>query len=125
MNKRRLATASAAPIGDDQNSLAMSDANSSELKKWHRIGKQMSSSNRITSGTPLGFIGLGYLGSRIARRLVAAGFPMIVCDRDPAKTVDFSALGVGVAESPVKLARDVEVVLSCLPDDDAVQDVYF
>jgi 3-hydroxyisobutyrate dehydrogenase-like beta-hydroxyacid dehydrogenase len=125
MNKRRLATASAAPIGDDQNSLAMSDANSSELKKWHRIGKQMSSSNRITSGTPLGFIGLGYLGSRIARRLIAAGFSIIVYDRDPAKTVDFSALGVGVAESPVKLARDVEVVLSCLPDDDAVQDVYF
>lgn len=31
---------------------------------------------KIASNSRLGFIGLGYLGSRIARRLVAAGFPM-------------------------------------------------
>ena len=37
---------------------------------------------RVTSHTRLGFIGLGYLGSRIARRLVAAGFPMVVHDRE-------------------------------------------
>src|SRR6266446_1308771 len=81
-------------------------------------------SEQITSRTRLGFIGLGYLGSRIARRLVAAGFPIIVFDRDPAKTRDFSRLGIETAENPVALARDVDVVLSCLPDDGAVQDVY-
>ena len=32
----------------------------------------------ITSRTRLGFIELGYLGSRNARRTVAAGFPVIV-----------------------------------------------
>jgi 3-hydroxyisobutyrate dehydrogenase-like beta-hydroxyacid dehydrogenase len=85
----------------------------------------MSSNQGITSRTRLGFVGLGYLGSRIAHRLVAAGFPVIVHDRDPAKTADFSALGVEVAESPVKLGRNVEVLLSCLPDDSAVEDVYF
>ena len=48
----------------------------------------MSLNEAITSRTRLGFIGLGYLGSRIARRLVAAGFPIIVFDRDRAKTID-------------------------------------
>jgi len=37
---------------------------------------------KVASNTRLGFIGLGYLGSRIARRLVAAGLPMVVHDRD-------------------------------------------
>jgi 3-hydroxyisobutyrate dehydrogenase-like beta-hydroxyacid dehydrogenase len=39
------------------------------------------STDEITSSTRLGFIGLGYLGSRIARRLIAAGFPVSVYDR--------------------------------------------
>ena len=42
----------------------------------------MLANEKITLRNRLGFIGLGYLGSRIARRLVAAGFPMIVYDRD-------------------------------------------
>jgi 3-hydroxyisobutyrate dehydrogenase-like beta-hydroxyacid dehydrogenase len=42
----------------------------------------MITEKRVTSHNRLGFIGLGYLGSRIARRLVTAGFPMVVHDRD-------------------------------------------
>ena len=45
----------------------------------------MLANEKITLRNRLGFIGLGYLGSRIARRLVAAGFPMIVYDRDQAQ----------------------------------------
>jgi 3-hydroxyisobutyrate dehydrogenase len=85
----------------------------------------MSANNVITSRTPMGFIGLGYLGSRIARRLVDAGFRMTVYDRDPGKVAEFSALGVAVAPNPAVLARDVEVVLSCLPDCRALEQVYF
>lgn len=84
----------------------------------------MSPNNKITPSTRLGFIGLGYLGSRIARRLIAAGFPVIVYDRDHTKTAEFSALA-GVAPDTTRLARDVEVVLSCLPDALAVEEVYF
>jgi len=72
----------------------------------------------------LGFIGLGYLGSRIARRLVAAGFPMLVHDRDREKAKALGALGATVAPNPETLAKDVDVVLSCLPDDAAVEAVY-
>lgn len=79
---------------------------------------------KVASNTRLGFIGLGYLGSRIARRLVAAGFPMVVHDRDREKTKDLAALGAVVAPNAEALAEDVDVVLSCLPNDAAVQDVY-
>jgi 3-hydroxyisobutyrate dehydrogenase-like beta-hydroxyacid dehydrogenase len=72
----------------------------------------------------LGFIGLGYLGSRIARRLVTAGFPMIVYDLDRTKAAEFAALGADVAQHSGKLASAVDVVLSCLPDEHAVQAAY-
>ncbi|HME08594.1 MAG TPA: NAD(P)-dependent oxidoreductase [Bryobacteraceae bacterium] len=79
---------------------------------------------KVTSSSRLGFIGLGYLGSRIARRLAAAEFPMVVCDRDREKTKAFVAHGAAIAPSPAKLATDVDVVLSCLPNDAAVEAVY-
>lgn len=72
----------------------------------------------------LGFIGLGHLGSRIARRLLAAGFPMIVYNRESDKTRELSALGAEVALTPATLASKVDVVLSCLADGTAVEDVY-
>jgi 3-hydroxyisobutyrate dehydrogenase-like beta-hydroxyacid dehydrogenase len=79
---------------------------------------------KIASNSRLGFIGLGLLGSRIARRLAAAGFPMVVHDRDREKTKDLAALGAVVAPSAEALAEDVDVVLSCLPTDAAVEAVY-
>lgn len=84
----------------------------------------MQPAKQITRETRLGFIGLGYLGSRIARRLAAAGFPLTVFDVDSKKAAQFSHLNVGIASTPVELARDVDVVLSCLPDDGVVEDVY-
>jgi 3-hydroxyisobutyrate dehydrogenase-like beta-hydroxyacid dehydrogenase len=78
----------------------------------------------MTTQTRLGFIGLGHLGSRIARRLVAAGFPMTVYNRDREKTKELAALGAGVASDPQELAGHVDVVLSCLADRAAVESVY-
>jgi 3-hydroxyisobutyrate dehydrogenase-like beta-hydroxyacid dehydrogenase len=85
----------------------------------------MSPNEKITSRTRLGFIGLGYLGSRIARRLIAAGFPVLVYDRDHTKAAELLARGAGVAPDAAALARDVDVVLSCLPNAVAVEEVYF
>jgi 3-hydroxyisobutyrate dehydrogenase-like beta-hydroxyacid dehydrogenase len=79
---------------------------------------------KITSHSQLGFIGLGYLGSRIARRLVTAGFPMVVYDLDHTKSRPLAALGAEVARHPVELARKVDVVLSCLPGEESVMNVY-
>lgn len=84
----------------------------------------MTIETKVTSQTRLGFIGLGYLGSRVARRLAAAGFPMVVYDRDPEKTKELAALGATVAPNLETLAEEADVVLSCLPSDAAVRAVY-
>ena len=84
----------------------------------------MPRNEEISTTTQLGFIGLGYLGSRIARRLIDAGFPMLVYDRDPKKSLEFVQFGAEVAPDPACLAREVDVVISCLPDELAVENVY-
>jgi 3-hydroxyisobutyrate dehydrogenase-like beta-hydroxyacid dehydrogenase len=79
---------------------------------------------KVTSQSRLGFIGLGYLGSRVAGRLAAAGFPLVVYDRDRDKTKELAALGAVVAPNAETLAEEADVVLSCLPSDAAVKAVY-
>ncbi len=76
-------------------------------------------------GTKLGFIGLGNMGSRIATRLLAAGFHVSVFARNPAKRDAFKAKGATAYDSVAELAHSVHAVLSCLTDDQAVRDVYF
>jgi 3-hydroxyisobutyrate dehydrogenase len=84
----------------------------------------ISAHEKLTLHSRLGFIGLGHLGSPIARRLVTAGFPMVVYDRDPAKTADLTSLGADASSHPRILASEVDVVMSCLPDEPSVEDVY-
>src|SRR5258708_9467137 len=86
--------------------------------------KYQMTDKKITSCTRLGFIGLGHLGSRIARRLMTAGFPMTVYNRDREKTIALEGLGAAVAPDPRKLADRVDVVLSCVPDGAAVENIY-
>jgi len=79
---------------------------------------------KITKNHRLGFIGLGHLGSPMARRLLSAGFPLVVYNRDRNKTEALSTLGAEVARDPGKLAAEVDVVLSCMTDGAAVEAIY-
>jgi hypothetical protein len=88
------------------------------------VRSTMLANGKITVRSRLGFIGLGYLGSRIARRLITAGFSMVVYDRGRAKTGEFADLGAEVAQHPGDLAAKVDEVLSCLADGPAVKAVY-
>jgi 3-hydroxyisobutyrate dehydrogenase-like beta-hydroxyacid dehydrogenase len=72
----------------------------------------------------VGFIGLGNMGSRIAQRLLDHGYQLWVFDMDPAKSAAVAAHGAVVAKSIGELARKVDVILSCLTNDEAVRSVY-
>jgi 6-phosphogluconate dehydrogenase (decarboxylating) len=52
----------------------------------------------------LGWIGLGNMGSRIAKRLRNAGYPLIVYNRDRSKSEDLISQGADIAASPAELA---------------------
>jgi 3-hydroxyisobutyrate dehydrogenase-like beta-hydroxyacid dehydrogenase len=72
----------------------------------------------------LGFIGIGYMGSRIVKRLAIPGFSVAAFDRNRHKSEELAALGISPVHTTHTLARDADVILSCLPDDDAVRAVY-
>src|ERR1700688_1972429 len=72
----------------------------------------------------LGFVGIGFMGRPIARRLLESGFKLTAYDRDPTKVEELIQYGGTVAQSVSELSSSCIVVLSCLPSDEAVLDIY-
>jgi 3-hydroxyisobutyrate dehydrogenase-like beta-hydroxyacid dehydrogenase len=73
--------------------------------------------------TRVAFIGVGAMGSRMARRLMDAGHDLIVWNRTAEKTQGLIDLGATAAESPAGATRRCEVVLTMLSDPPALQAV--
>jgi 3-hydroxyisobutyrate dehydrogenase len=72
----------------------------------------------------LGFVGIGYMGRPIARRLLESGFKLTAYDRDHNKAEELIRYGGKVAQSVSELSSSCNVILSCLPSDEAVLDIY-
>jgi len=72
----------------------------------------------------LGFVGVGYMGRPITRRLLESGFKLTAYDRDHGKTEQLIQYGGNVAQSVSELSCSCNVVLSCLPSDEAVLAIY-
>src|SRR5579864_1537418 len=72
----------------------------------------------------LGFIGLGNMGGRIAQRLLSHGYKLFVYDQNPDTAATIATLGGIVTKNIQDLASTVDVVLSCLTNDEAVRSVY-
>jgi 3-hydroxyisobutyrate dehydrogenase len=75
--------------------------------------------------TRLGFIGLGGMGSRMASRLLDAGYHVTVYNRTGSRAVALQRSGASVAESPRELAASSDIVLSSVADDAALEQVMF
>jgi 3-hydroxyisobutyrate dehydrogenase-like beta-hydroxyacid dehydrogenase len=63
----------------------------------------------------IGFIGLGNMGSPMARRLIEAGHKLTVYDTRNDAVAPFVALGAQLASSPQDVADRVETVMASLP----------
>jgi len=72
----------------------------------------------------LGFVGIGYMGRPIARRLLESGFKLYAYDRNQGKAEELVRYGGSVAQSVSELSSSCDVILSCLPSDEAVLDLY-
>ncbi len=70
----------------------------------------------------IGIVGLGNMGGRIARRIVAAGRPLAGFDVDAARV---SEAGAEPAGSPAELAGRVDVAFLSLPDSPVVERVVY
>ena len=69
----------------------------------------------------IGIVGLGRMGRAMAERLIEDGKAPMVWNRTPAKA---EGLGCTVAATPAALAAEVDVVLSVLANDAAIEAVY-
>lgn len=72
------------------------------------------------SARPIGIVGLGNMGGRIARRLVDAGHGVLGVDAVPGRA---QACGACAAASLAELAREADPVLLSLPDSHAIEAV--
>lgn len=73
----------------------------------------------------LGFIGLGAMGRPMALNLLNAGYRLHVHARGAVRAEPLVAAGANLAESPVAVARAVEILFVNVSDDAAVQAVLF
>jgi len=71
----------------------------------------------------LGFVGLGYMGSRMARRLLDAYHRLTVYNRSTDKAQPLLNAGASLAETPRAVAEASDVILYSLADDAAVREV--
>ena len=74
-------------------------------------------------GLAVGLIGLGNMGTAFAERLLDAGYELVVMNRTPGKSATLEARGATVAPTYVDLAERVDVVLTSLADDEALEAV--
>jgi 3-hydroxyisobutyrate dehydrogenase-like beta-hydroxyacid dehydrogenase len=70
----------------------------------------------------LAFLGLGRMGSGMARNLLRAGHHVKVYNRSRAKAEALAANGAEVAHSPADACHGAEVAVSMLADDQAVME---
>jgi 3-hydroxyisobutyrate dehydrogenase-like beta-hydroxyacid dehydrogenase len=73
----------------------------------------------------VGFIGLGNMGSAIARNLIKAGHDLTVYNRTRSRAEAFASLGARVAATPLEAAYDAEALITMLADDAAVEGAIF
>ncbi|HAB46213.1 MAG TPA: 3-hydroxyisobutyrate dehydrogenase [Gammaproteobacteria bacterium] len=69
--------------------------------------------------TKVGFIGLGNVGAKLAGTLQRNEVDLWVHDIEPAQAAPFLAQGAAWADSPADMARQVDVVITCLPSPKA------
>ncbi|KAK3134357.1 hypothetical protein QOZ80_6AG0548070 [Eleusine coracana subsp. coracana] len=72
----------------------------------------------------VGFIGLGNMGSHMARNLIMAGYKVTVHDINESAMKKFSDDGIPTKQSPLEVSESSDVIITMLPSSSHVLDVY-
>ena len=72
----------------------------------------------------IGFIGLGKMGLPMALNLCRAGYEVLVCSRNPESARQVEELGGRRAASYADLAREADVVITIVPADREIEELY-
>jgi 3-hydroxyisobutyrate dehydrogenase len=78
----------------------------------------------MTHNMSIGWIGLGNMGTPMAKNILTAGFPLMVYNRTIHKTAMLKEAGAAVAQQPLDLMNHCDVIITMLSNDDAVRSIY-
>src|SRR5439155_1684535 len=73
------------------------------------------SRRRGMSDGSIGFIGVGRMGGKLARRLIDAGKPLTIFDTNAGVVREFVELGARSVQSATAVGSECEIVITCLP----------
>jgi 3-hydroxyisobutyrate dehydrogenase len=79
----------------------------------------------MTDKPVLGFIGTGLMGTPMVIRLLGAGYRVQVWNRTRSKLDALLGRGARAAESPAALTRASDIILMCVTDQRAAEEVLF
>jgi 2-hydroxy-3-oxopropionate reductase len=71
----------------------------------------------------IGFIGLGIMGKPMAANLINAGHELVVSTHNEAAASELAELGASTAGTPREIAKQVELLITMLPNSPQVRDV--
>lgn len=79
----------------------------------------------MSTVSSLGFAGIGLMGLPMCKRLLAAGYPLTVWNRNPEKCAPLVEAGARQVATPAELCQHADVVMLCLSDTLVVREVVF
>ena len=76
------------------------------------------------SSQRIGFVGVGAMGLPMAKRLRGAGYPLAFSSRRAETVAQLEAAGARAVPTPLIVAQECDIFLSCLPADAELGEVY-
>ena len=73
----------------------------------------------------IGFIGLGNMGSGMAKNLLAKGFSVLGFDTDSNKLAELRSIGISTSDNVSELSKVCQIVILCLPNPEISRQVIF
>ena len=73
----------------------------------------------------IGLVGVGMLGEAVGLHLMKSGYSLVAYNRTKSKTSNLEKNGAVISDTPKHVAESSELVITCVKDADAVDDVLF
>jgi 3-hydroxyisobutyrate dehydrogenase-like beta-hydroxyacid dehydrogenase len=108
-------------MSNDENGFRHNVFGASETANLQQQG-DAGSNRHSPAQSPVGFVGMGRMGTAMAANLAAAGYWVIAYVRHADQMTKLTALGLEPTTN-IRDLFDCEIVVSMLPDDTAVRDV--
>lgn len=89
-----------------------------------RLYNKLVTSTGVRSYSKIGFVGLGNMGGHMARNLLHKGYELSVYDVNKSAVTALVEAGAKSADSAAETSKDAQVVISMLPSNQHVLDVY-